>query len=63
MARAAVAAGADGLIIEVHPRPSEALKDGFESLTFKNFAAMMDAVRPIAIAIGRPVASDAAAAV
>jgi 3-deoxy-7-phosphoheptulonate synthase len=63
MARAAVAAGADGLIIEVHPKPSEALKDGFESLTFKKFAAMMDAVRPIASALGRPVASDAAAAV
>src|SRR5580700_10379090 len=63
MARAAVAAGADGLIIEVHPKPSEALKDGFESLTFNKFAAMMDAVRPIASAIGRPVASDAAAAV
>ena len=63
MARAAVAAGADGLMIEVHPRPSEALKDGFESLTFEKFGALMDAVRPVARAIGKPVASDARAPV
>src|SRR6202022_1548736 len=60
MARAGIAAGADGLMIEVHPRPSEALKDGFESLNFENFAALMDAVRPIARAIGRPLATDTA---
>ena len=63
MARAGIAAGADGLMIEVHPNPSEALKDGFESLTFDNFAAMMDSVRAVARALGRPVASDTAAAV
>src|SRR3984893_6734649 len=63
MARAGVAAGADGLMIEVHPNPSEALKDGFEWLTFDNFAAMMESVRAVARAVGRPVASDAAAAV
>ena len=63
MARAGIAAGADGLMIEVHPNPSEALKDGFESLTFENFSAMMDSVRAVARALGRPVASDAAAAV
>jgi 3-deoxy-7-phosphoheptulonate synthase len=61
MARAGLAAGADGLIIEVHPNPSEALKDGFESLTFDNFAALMEGLRPIARAVGRPLASDAAA--
>ncbi|MBV8204596.1 MAG: 3-deoxy-7-phosphoheptulonate synthase [Candidatus Eremiobacteraeota bacterium] len=59
MARAGVAAGADAIMIEVHPRPSDALKDGFESLTFDNFATLMDQVRPIARAVGRPVASDA----
>jgi 3-deoxy-7-phosphoheptulonate synthase len=59
MARAGVAAGADAIIIEVHPRPGDALKDGFESLTFDNFATLMDQVRPIARAVGRPVASDA----
>ena len=63
MARAGIAAGADGLMIEVHPNPSEALKDGFESLTFDNFAAMMDSIRAVARAVGRPVASDTAAAV
>jgi 3-deoxy-7-phosphoheptulonate synthase len=60
MARAALAAGADGLMIEVHPRPADALKDGFESLTFESFAGMMAQVRPIAHAVGRFVASDAA---
>ena len=60
MARAAVAAGADGLMIEVHPHPADALKDGFESLTFENFARMMDQVRPVARAIGRAIASDTA---
>ena len=63
MARAGIAAGADGLMIEVHPNPSEALKDGFESLTFDNFAAMMESVRAVARAVGRPIASDTAAAV
>ena len=63
MARAGIAAGADGLMIEVHPNPSEALKDGFESLTFDNFAAMMESVRSVARAVGRPIASDAAAPV
>jgi len=59
MARAGVAAGADGVMIEVHPKPGDALKDGFESLTFERFAAMMEQVRPVARAVGRPVASDA----
>ena len=59
MARAGVAAGADGVMIEVHPKPGDALKDGFESLTFERFAALMEQVRPVARAVGRPVASDA----
>ena len=59
MARAGVAAGADGVMIEVHPKPGDALKDGFESLTFERFAVMMEQVRPVARAVGRPVASDA----
>jgi len=63
MARAGVAAGADGLMIEVHPNPAEALKDGFESLTFEKFAAAMEGVRAVARAVGRPVASDVAATV
>jgi 3-deoxy-7-phosphoheptulonate synthase len=55
MARAAVAAGADGLIVEVHPVPEKALSDGQQSLTPGEFAELMTQVRVIAGAIGRPV--------
>ncbi|MGC9984284.1 MAG: 3-deoxy-7-phosphoheptulonate synthase [Polyangia bacterium] len=55
MARAAVAAGAEGLIIEVHPHPDQALSDGHQSLSLPEFADLMRAVRVIAGAIGRPV--------
>ena len=54
MARAAVAAGADGLIVEVHPNPDQALSDGQQSLTPGEFAAMMAQVKVIAGAVGRP---------
>jgi len=53
VARAAIAAGADGLIIEVHPQPEEALSDGIQSLKPERFAALMDELRPIASAVGR----------
>jgi len=53
MAMAGVAAGADGLIIEVHPRPEEALSDGPQSLKPEKFAAMMGRVRKIAQAMDR----------
>ncbi len=56
MARAAVAAGADGLLIEVHPRPDEALSDGVQSLLPEQFAHLMEELRIIAWAIGRRVA-------
>jgi len=52
MARAAVAAGADGLMIEVHPDPDQALSDGAQSLTPKQFLEMMRQVRSIAAAMG-----------
>lgn len=55
VARAAVAAGADGLIVEVHPNPAQALSDGAQSLKPDRFAAMMADVRRIAQAIGRTV--------
>ncbi len=48
MAKAAIAAGADGLMIEVHPKPEEALSDGFQSLTPEMFAQFMDEIKPIA---------------
>ncbi|MEK7728000.1 MAG: 3-deoxy-7-phosphoheptulonate synthase [candidate division KSB1 bacterium] len=53
MARAAVAAGADGLIIEVHHDPDHALSDGAQSLFPKQFAALMDELRMIAHVIGK----------
>nr|WP_207754917.1 3-deoxy-7-phosphoheptulonate synthase [Desulforadius tongensis] len=53
MSRAAVAAGADGLLIEVHPNPPEALCDGKQSLTPQNFKALMAELRVIAWAVGR----------
>jgi 3-deoxy-7-phosphoheptulonate synthase len=61
VALAAVAAGADGLIIEVHPSPDHALSDGFESLTFDNFASLMTRIATVAAAIGRPVRDPARA--
>ena len=45
MCRAALAAGADGLIVEVHPDPANALSDGMQSLDFPAFACMMEAMR------------------
>jgi 3-deoxy-7-phosphoheptulonate synthase len=53
VALAAVAAGADGLLLEVHPSPDHALSDGFQSLTFDNFRALMAAVPHVARAVGR----------
>ncbi len=55
MAKAAVAAGADGLIIEVHSNPEEALCDGEQSLKPKSFKQLMDELRPIARAMGREI--------
>jgi 3-deoxy-7-phosphoheptulonate synthase len=56
MARAAVAAGADGLIIEVHPDPERALSDGVQSLYPDQFAQLMSEIRAIAAAVGRTIA-------
>ncbi len=53
MARAAVAAGADGLIVEIHPDPDRAMSDGAQTLTPAQFAEMMQQVRAIAAAVGR----------
>jgi 3-deoxy-7-phosphoheptulonate synthase len=57
MARAAVAAGADGVIVEVHPDPDRALSDGGQSLYPEQFAGLVGELRAIAQAIGREVAS------
>ncbi len=55
MAKAAVAAGADGLLIEVHPRPDEALSDGPQSLKPETFEELMKELRLIAEAVGREI--------
>jgi len=55
MSRAAVAAGADGLIVEVHNEPEKALSDGAQSLRPEGFAALMRGVRPVAEAVGRVI--------
>jgi 3-deoxy-7-phosphoheptulonate synthase len=53
MAKAAIAAGADGLIIEVHPDPKNALSDGAQSLTPENFETLCEDIKVIAKAVGR----------
>jgi 3-deoxy-7-phosphoheptulonate synthase len=62
MARAAVAAGADGLLIEVHPNPEEALSDGAQSMYPEAFERMMHDVTAIAEVIGRSVATPVGSA-
>src|SRR5258708_11170585 len=52
LARAAVALGADGLMVEVHPNPDKALSDGPQSLTPEGFAKLMESVRAIAAVVG-----------
>jgi len=61
MARAAVAAGADGLLVEVHPNPERALSDGAQSLYPEQFERLMRETRIIVEAIGRRVAEPAGA--
>ncbi len=55
MARAAVAAGADGLIVEVHPNPDMALSDGDQSLTPAQFRQLVNEVKLVAEAVGRKI--------
>ena len=61
-ALAAVAAGAHGLIIEVHPNPDTAWSDGAQSLTFENFNDLMKGVRAVAGALGRRMPDEVPAA-
>ena len=55
MAKAAVAVGADGLLIEVHTNPEEALSDGEQSLRPDDFKKLMKELKPIAAAVGREI--------
>ena len=59
VSRAAVAAGADGLIIEIHPDPERALSDGYQSLNPREFAELMFEVGSVAQAVGRKLALPA----
>jgi 3-deoxy-7-phosphoheptulonate synthase len=58
MARAAIAAGADGIMVEVHPNPDRALSDGAQSLYPDQFAALVAELRAIASAIGRGIGAE-----
>ncbi len=62
MSLAAVAGGADGLIVEVHPNPAAAFSDGPQSLTLPMFAELMARIEPVAKAVGRALPEAAAAA-
>ena len=53
VAKAAIAAGADGIMVEVHPEPQLALKDGPQSLKFETFAALMKDLEPVILAVDR----------
>ncbi len=55
IAKAAIAAGADGLLIEVHPNPKEALVDGLQSLSTSDFTRLMNELRDIAKSVGRSI--------
>jgi 3-deoxy-7-phosphoheptulonate synthase len=55
LALASIAAGADGIMVEVHPDPGSALSDGDQSITIEEFGELMAAVRAVAIAVGRTV--------
>jgi len=60
MAMASIAAGADGLLVEVHPNPDRALSDGAESLTFENFRRLMERAKAVSEAMSRPLAKASA---
>jgi 3-deoxy-7-phosphoheptulonate synthase len=55
IARAGVAAGADGIMVEVHPKPEKALSDGHQSLSIPEFEELMRQVRVISLAVELPV--------
>jgi 3-deoxy-7-phosphoheptulonate synthase len=57
---AAIAAGADGLIVEIHPHPDAALKDGAQSLALDQYSALMPKLRAVAQAVGRTLPTPAA---
>ncbi|OQY38170.1 phospho-2-dehydro-3-deoxyheptonate aldolase [Candidatus Atribacteria bacterium 4572_76] len=59
MAKAAIAVGADGLLIEVHPDPKSSLSDGAQTLKIDTFAQLMKELSPIVQAVGRELGASA----
>lgn len=55
MTKAAIACGADGVIVEVHPQPDKAIKDGAQTVSHDNFAALYEECKPVAAAVGRSI--------
>jgi 3-deoxy-7-phosphoheptulonate synthase len=55
LSKAAIAVGADGITVEVHNDPANALSDGEQSIKFKHFATLMESIRKIAAIDGRTV--------
>jgi 3-deoxy-7-phosphoheptulonate synthase len=55
MTLASIAAGADGVIVEVHPDPERAMSDGYQSLNFEQFAQTMQRVRRVAAAVDKQI--------
>jgi 3-deoxy-7-phosphoheptulonate synthase len=55
MAKAAIAAGADGLMIETHPTPETALSDSQQQLDLREFASLMEELEAVAKAVGRGI--------
>jgi 3-deoxy-7-phosphoheptulonate synthase len=62
LARAAVAAGADGLIIECHPTPEQSVSDARQALALEDMVALVESLRPVATAVGRQIAGRPALA-
>jgi 3-deoxy-7-phosphoheptulonate synthase len=59
MAKAAIAVGADGLIIEVHPDPRSSLSDGAQTLKIETFTQLMKELSPVVQAVGRELGTSA----
>ena len=55
MCKGAVAMGADALLVEVHPNPTEAISDAAQQIDLEGFAALMDELAPIAESVGREI--------
>jgi 3-deoxy-7-phosphoheptulonate synthase len=58
LARAAIACGADGLIIECHPEPEKSVSDARQALSLEDMVELVESIKPIAAAVGRSVAGE-----